>query len=208
MFIHSARKLEQNQIQYLSWIQLSTMIVLQSIGVSLFLFMPLWAHLVTLRGLRANQPFKQNNARYTLADGMILVAMMSLATTIGINIPIDRNTENWLLIISVNLLAILMWYKCIKLMNKNGIVKNGARISMQIFVYPSSIQSLALLLYCSVAFIASLVSNLNPNYTDPFDPHLFPLLLLLIVSYLWIYLTRMAFQAILNPHKPKSGDGT
>jgi len=169
--------------------------------------MPLWAHHVTLYGLSSKPPFNQSGIRYNLADCFILVALISLATTLAISAPINRDNQNWILILSANLFAILMWYKCIQLMNQNGILGNARRIAMQTLVYPSSILSLSYLLYSGMTLITSLLAARDYKDSDQFEGYRLPLLIMFVATIIWIYLTRRGYLAILKPTQIEASAG-
>ena len=125
--------------------------LLQSIALAFYLFMPLWAHLITLRSLQRKVPEQAESPRYSLADIMILMALISIGTALGSYAKIDQDAENWILIVSLNLLLILMWYKCNRLMRINAINENKSRILMQVFTYPSSVLALSFLLLSGIS---------------------------------------------------------
>ena len=82
-------------------------ILIQAIGVALYLFTPLWAHLVTLCRLGPKSASVNKIDRFNMSDGMILVTLIAVATTLATNAPIDRYRQNWLLLGSLNLFVIL-----------------------------------------------------------------------------------------------------
>ncbi|MEL7498312.1 MAG: hypothetical protein AAFN77_11935 [Planctomycetota bacterium] len=176
--------------------------LLQSIAVSLLLFMPVWAHLVTFSFLqrKASEQFELplEMPRYNLADFMILTALISIATALGSYIGIDPETENWVLIVSLNLLLILMWYKCNRFMQKNAIHENKSRIAMQLFVYPSSILALSFFLISSLWVVIGVIGSLVPSYDDPVIRELPNSLFCMVFAAAWIYLTRRSFSSILG----------
>ena len=175
---------------------------LQSIGVALILFMPLWAPLVTLRGIALKVTRPNESTHYNLADGMILIALISIATALAANAPIDRYTQNWILIVSLNLLLVLMWYKSVTFMQRYGIKDNASRIAIQIFVYPSATFALSLFLICSLVVVLGVIASLISDYNEQIERVIYANLILLIVSCGWIYLTRKSFLAILNRNRP------
>ena len=142
--------------------------------------------------------------RFSLADFMILMALVSLATALGASAPINRDSQNWVLISCLNLLVISMWYKCVKLMDSSGIRNNTSRIAMQVFVYPSAILSLSLLITCTLVVGVGAIASLVPNYNNPIERNLFWNFVLLIASAGWVHLTRVAFIAILNRNQPRN----
>ncbi|MEM9412483.1 MAG: hypothetical protein AAGA30_15320 [Planctomycetota bacterium] len=168
--------------------------LLRSIAISFFLFMPLWAHIITFRSLQRNIPARSERPRYNLADIMILVGLISVGTALGSHSKIGRDTENWILIISLNLLLVLMWHKCNQLMRKNGITENKSRVAMQIFTFPSSILALSFLLASGLSVLASFASD----YKDPESRELPNHLFCLAVAVGWIYLTRRSFSLMLD----------
>ena len=179
------------------------MLLAMSVSASLCLFMSIWAHLVTFFGLLPTTKKTGESNRFGLADVMILTALISLATTLGASAPINRDSQNWILLSSLNLLVILMWYRCVKLMDSTGIRNNTSRVAMQLFVYPSAILSLSLLLTCTLVVGVGSIASLVPNYNDPIERNLLSNFLLLIASAGWVYLTRVAFLAILNRNQGK-----
>ena len=172
--------------------------LLQSIATAFYLFMPLWAHLITFRSLQRKVPEQVELPRYNLADIMILMALISIGTALGSYAKIDRDTENWILIVSLNLLLILMWYKCNRLMRMNAIYENKSRILMQVFTYPSSVLALSFLLLSGILVLIGAVAGLVPNYNDPVVRELPNNLFCMVVGVGWIYLTRRSFSLILG----------
>ena len=162
--------------------------------------MPVWAHVLTLRGL-LNQSATPSLGRITLSDLMILTCFIAFATAGGTLFRMPSGTENWMLLVSFNLFAVLMWFKCLRLMNQNGIVTTRSRVAMQTLVFPSSILSLSVFGNCCLNCAASLIASLIPNYNDPVERHLLSLLLLLGPSYGWLRLTRYFFKAILKSNQ-------
>ena len=183
-------------IERLGLIDAATLMLIQTLGVALFLLTPLWAHLVTLRGIASKSPGSPSASRFNLSDGMILVALLSIATTFGARAPINRDSQNWILIGSLNFFVVLMWYKCIRFMATSGITENRSRIAMQLFTYPSAILSMSLFLICSLLVIIGSIASLVPDYNDPVVRELPNNLLFLVASCGWIYLTRASFRAI------------
>lgn len=172
--------------------------MLQSIAISLCLFMPLWAYLVTLRSLQRKQADSKGCYRFNLADGMILVAMISLGTAIGSYAKINRDTENWILIVSLDLLLVLMWCKCNRFMQENAIFDSRSRIIMQLFTFPSSIVSLSFLSLSSIMVVVGSVASFVPYYDDPVIRELPNSAFCMIAGCGWVYLTRSSFSWILQ----------
>ena len=172
------------------------MMLFSGIFCTLIFAMPLWASRVTLRGLVAKSRTASSTS-FTLADGMILVALISLATTLGANVPIGKS-ENWILIASANLLAILMWYRCIGFMDQNKIHDNSSRVVMQLLIYPCSIVAPACLFVCGLYSGVGGTSILHPDDNEPSGNMLPSLVVWFAVSCGWVYLTRVAFRMILD----------
>ena len=186
------------QIERLSLLHAFGFMLFQSVAISFLFFMPLWAHAITLRFLQRKVSVQSKSRQYHLADFMILMGLMSVGTALGTYAKIDRNTENWILMVSLNLLLGLMWFKCNQLMWKNGISDNWSRIAMQVFTYPSSILSLSFFLFSGLSVLIGTFASFAPDYDDPVARELPNNLFCLVVAGSWIYLTRRSFSLILS----------
>ena len=173
-------------------------ILIQAIGVALYLFTPLWAHLVTLCRLGPKSASVNKIDRFNMSDGMILVTLIAVATTLATNAPIDRYRQNWLLLGSLNLFVILNWYKCGVFMRRKGIVENKSRVAMQLFTYPSAVLSPAFVLVCGLWVLVGVILVIGSHYEGPVAQNLPYSLIFLAISCLWIYLTRLSFVVILK----------
>ena len=171
---------------------------------SLYLFMPVWAHLVTLRGLGCDIPRDDKAMTFSLADGMLLIGLVSLATSISSAAPINDYQPNWVLIVSFNAFVVLMWHKCNQLMQKNAIVNPISKLIMQLFTYPSSIFSLGLLISSSMFAIVGSIARFFPGHDDPSVQSLPYNLIALLVACGWVFLTRYSFIWVLNRNQNRS----
>jgi len=165
--------------------------------------MPIWAPSVTLMGLLREprtfgryRPSKQSN-RFNLSDGMILMALISIATSLGTLGSADGFGENWILLASLNLLVVALWCQCIKFMQTNGISDNTLRIAMQVLIYPSATFSLAFVVCCSILMVVGLTSFFQGD-DERTVGQLLTILVLLLLSCGWMYLTRLSFIAVLK----------
>ena len=187
-----------NDIPRLGLIEAGGYMLLTGLGVTFYLGMPLWAHFVTFRGLCRPTLQHSPKTRFGLLDLMVLFALVAAAATLGTKAPPYQQGPNWILVVSLSVFVALMWLKCNQFMQKNGIVKSASRVVMQIFVYPSSIYSLSLFLFCSYLVIVGSIASLVPNYRDPVVRELPNHFLFLLASGAWLYLTRRSFSAILR----------
>ena len=180
------------------------MAILMGLAFTLYLFLPVWGHLVTLRGLGCKIPNDDSLKTFSLADGMILIGLISLATSLSTAVPINVYTPNWVLIVSINAFAVLMWHKCNKLMQRNAIVDVTSKLVMHLFTYPSSILSLGLLFSSGLFTLVGAVAIIVPNYDDPIEQVLPYNFITLLVACGWVYLTRLSFIRILKRNRTLS----
>lgn len=160
---------------------------------SLFFFVPLWGPQVTLCRIAGSAATETGS--YTLADGMILVAMLAVAMSLASLIRDEVPMSTFLfLVLMAMLLASLLWYKCLKFMAQNGVKGHWQRIAMQIFVYPSSVLSIAY----TVILIMLSFSGYAESFQRPVPAaYLFVTLGALLLSFGWIFLTRFTYRKIL-----------
>ena len=161
---------------------------------SLLFFVPLWGPQLALRRIAGNAASETGS--FSIADGMILVAMLAVAASLASLLRDGIPRESFLLFVFMAmLLASMLWFKCLKFMSLNGVKGNWQRIAVQIFVYPSSV--------LSVSYSLILAMLLFSGIADCFDRDV-PIAYLcvtfwaLILSVGWIYLTRLTYRRILR----------
>ena len=174
-------------------LELSLLLLRDSIGIAILLFMPLWAPRVSFWGLTPQATeTNQNRNRFYLSDSLVLVSLISIVTASGANSRVGGE-NNWILIVSLNLLVICMWYRCNQLMDRSKITDNFSRMVMQLFVYPSSVVIVSFISVCTLSLVLSLASNLFPQTRDPTRPNFATLTVLLLVAWGWLYYTRTIY---------------
>ena len=160
---------------------------------SLLFFVPLWGPQVTLSRIAGNTATEARS--YTIADGMILVTMLAIATSLASLMRDELPMASFLFVVLMTtLLALLLWYKCLKFMAQNGVKGNWQRIVMQVFVYPSSVLSIAYAVILAMMFLSGLADSFDKPVPATY---LFVLLGALLLSIGWIYLTRLTYRKIL-----------
>ena len=167
---------------------------------SLLFFVPLWGPQLTFRRIAGNAPTETGS--FSIADGMILVAMLAAAASLASSLRDALPQGLFLFLTSMAmLLAALLWFKCLKFMSLNGVKGNWQRIAMQIFVYPSSV--------LSVSYSVMLTMMLFSGIADSFNRAV-PIAYLcvtlggLVLSIGWIYLTRVTYRRILQSESNKN----
>ena len=167
---------------------------------SLLFFVPLWGPQLTLRRIAGNAAIETGS--YSIADGMILVAMLAVAISLASLIRDEVPAATFLFVLLMAmLLASLLWFKCMKFMSQNGVKGHWQRIVMQIFVYPSSVLSI------SYAVILSMI--LFSGFADSFGrdvpiAYLYVISGALVLSIGWLYLTRLTYRKILQSESGKN----
>lgn len=160
---------------------------------SLLFFVPLWGPQVTLKGIKG-----QGSSRpvsYTLADGMILTAMMAIATSLASSIRSEM-PEDWFLffVFIANFLTFLLWFKCQKFMSTNGIWCSRQRALMQLFVYPSSVLAIAYLSISLLMFFSGVIEAIE-GYASII--YLIAVSSTIAISVFWIRITRTVYRKIV-----------
>jgi len=165
---------------------------------SLALFVPLWGPQAVLQGLDTKGR-KWRPVSYTIADGMILVAILAIAASLVSNIR-QRATEGQFSFIlgMANLFGALMWFKCLKFMATHGIAGSWQRTVMQLFVYPSSVLTVGYLGSSTLMLSSNLISAANHPSSETSPYLLIPMAVTFAVAIGWICLTRSVYRKILE----------
>ena len=169
---------------------------------SLLFFVPLWGPEVTLKGfLHRRSKGAGEVSQYSIVDFLVLFSMLSIASAFS-TAQKSEIASSLVLLCGSNLLAALMWYKCIRLMSNNGISHNFYRIITQLIVHPSSILSISYLII-SVLMLISAILGTTGGETPP-DMFIFAVLGMLLASICWIFLTRRIYSWIVALQRQKT----
>ena len=162
---------------------------------ALLFFVPIWGPRVAFFGLCAKLPLSNNRLRFTISDMLVLVAYLAIANSLT-SIPLPNSTvaNHTALAVCSNLLALLVWIKCIRFMQSCGIQNIRSRLLVQLFVYPCSVLSVSYIAISTVTLIFWFVGF--PTAGSGSTEHFLIVGSTLIASTAWLFAVRCVFKLL------------